>query len=88
MSLQFRRWIWAGAINMGAAGMWLIFKATRLGKITILVRVPAGNRHHGVNKRTIYKGVDKSSGKPQGKIECDILFLHPGLKGLGEEVVN
>lgn len=67
--------------------MWLIFKTIRLDRITVTVRVPAGNRWHRVNKGTIYKGVGNSSGKPQGKIECDILFPHLGLKGLGEEVV-
>lgn len=63
-SLHFRRWIWAGAINLAAIGTWLILKAMRLHKITVSVRVPAGNGWQKVNKGTIYKVVGKSSGKP------------------------
>ena len=48
--------------------MWLTFKATRLEKITVSVKVPGANEWHRINKETIYKGV----GKMSGKTECDI----------------
>lgn len=88
MSLQFSRQVLTRAMNLGANGVWLTFKATRLEKITVSVRAPAANEWHRINKETIYKGMDNMSGKLQGKTECDILFTHLGLKGPGEEVVG
>lgn len=66
-SLPFGRRVRVGAINQGIIGMWLIFKAIRLDKITVSVRVPAGNSWHRVNKGTIYKVVSKCSRNHEGK---------------------
>lgn len=54
-------------MNLGTMGIWLLFNAMKLDKITVSVRIPAGNHSKGFNRGTTYEGMGRVQGNHMGK---------------------